>query len=382
MFWANACDPYCHFAQIDPCPGVRARGAGPSRADGAEPMSRPPFFFSRRSGLGPLPRLFEAAEGSRALTSLFAAAEIRLDGGGPESLVPFGALNEVFNRATRLSGDPLFPIRVAQTMQPEDYGPLVHFALQAETLRAGIRRIGRLGPLHSNATVFDFRDDGRASVWSLVYRDARGLRIEYHALHVLLPMINFIRRYAGPAARPTAIYLATPTHPSHGRLEVALEAPVRADADRFGIGFPSAWLALPGPRRAAPGVTLGGVMAHYRRDSLPRSTAETVAALLGPIVGISDIDLDAIAGKLNTSRRTLQQRLNAEGSNFRDIALGVRVKRAKELMLGGDAAIAQVALAVGYSDQAHFTRAFKTLTGLTPQEFRRLNRLGMMDAAE
>ena len=51
-------------------------------------------------------------------------------------------------------------------------------------------------------------------------------------------------------------------------------------------------------------------------------------------------------------------------------------------MLGGDAAIAQVALSVGYSDQAHFTRAFKTMTGLTPQEFRRLNRPGMMDAAE
>ena len=38
--------------------------------------------------------------------------------------------------------------------------------------------------------------------------------------------------------------------------------------------------------------------------------------------------------------------------------------------------IAQVALSVGYSDQAHFTRAFKTLTGLTPQEFRRLEPAG------
>jgi AraC-like DNA-binding protein len=37
---------------------------------------------------------------------------------------------------------------------------------------------------------------------------------------------------------------------------------------------------------------------------------------------------------------------------------------------------------VGYSDQAHFARAFKALTGLTPQEFRRINRPGIPVAAE
>ena len=44
--------------------------------------------------------------------------------------------------------------------------------------------------------------------------------------------------------------------------------------------------------------------------------------------------------------------------------------------------IAEVALSVGYSDQAHFTRAFKVLTGLTPQEFRRQNLPGSLIAAE
>ena len=92
-------------------------------------MSRPPFPFTRLSGLGPLPRLFEATEGATSLNRLLAGEDIHLDRMTAGTIIPFLSLNEVFNRATRLSGDVLFPIRVAQAMRPEDYGPMVEFAL-------------------------------------------------------------------------------------------------------------------------------------------------------------------------------------------------------------------------------------------------------------
>lgn len=345
-------------------------------------MSRPPFPFTRLSGLGPLPRLFEAMEGATSLNRLLAGEDIHLDRMTSGTIVPFLSLNEVFNRATRLSGDVLFPIRVAQAMRPEDYGPMVEFALAAPTLGAAIRRICRLTPLHSSANGFVLRADGRSAEWLLRYDGVRGLRIGHHALHILVPMVAFVQRYAGSPAGPVVLQLAG-SGVARGAIENAIGSPVRDGATDFGIVFPAEWLALarPGPP-PGPTISFADTIRFYRGEALPRSTRDTVEVLLRPIVGLADIDLDAIAGRLNTSRRTLQQRLNAEGSNFRDIALGVRVTRAKELMLGGDAAIAQVALSVGYSDQAHFTRAFKTMTGLTPQEFRRLNRPGMMDAAE
>jgi AraC-like DNA-binding protein len=43
----------------------------------------------------------------------------------------------------------------------------------------------------------------------------------------------------------------------------------------------------------------------------------------------------------------------------------VRIKKARELLLGG-AAIADVSLAAGYRDQSHFTHRFKRLLGMTP----------------
>jgi AraC family transcriptional regulator len=44
-----------------------------------------------------------------------------------------------------------------------------------------------------------------------------------------------------------------------------------------------------------------------------------------------------------------------------------RVERAKELLLQGRMAIADIALACGFSHQSHLNRHFKRLTGVTPK---------------
>ncbi|MFB9949113.1 helix-turn-helix transcriptional regulator [Rhizobium puerariae] len=51
--------------------------------------------------------------------------------------------------------------------------------------------------------------------------------------------------------------------------------------------------------------------------------------------------------------------------------LNKRIARAKELLLSSDESLAQIALACGMSDQAHFSRLFRNLTGETPSRWRR-----------
>jgi AraC-like DNA-binding protein len=336
-------------------------------------MPTRPVHFARLSGLGPLPRLFEAEVNARALHGLLAGEGIYLEGMAPNTPVPFASMNAVFNRAVRLNGDALFPLRVARAMRPEDYGAFATYALQTPTLADGIGRICRLGHLQNNACRFRLVDADGSAFWSLHYVAARGQRVDAHALHVLVPMIDFVRRFA-VADRPGRItmHVTTPVDAALRALEMSLESPVRGGADVAGVAFPSPWLHLPPALepRGRP-ISFAEMIAGYRIDTLPRSMTETVAALVVPTVGNAEVDLDLIAGRLNVSRRTLQQRLSAEGATFRDISLRVRMSRARQLIAERGSTIAQVALAVGYSDQAHFTRAFKAQTGLTPQEYRR-----------
>ena len=49
----------------------------------------------------------------------------------------------------------------------------------------------------------------------------------------------------------------------------------------------------------------------------------------------------------------------------------LRITFAQEQLRRADAVVAQVALAAGFSDQSHFTRAFTRVAGLSPSRWRR-----------
>ncbi len=50
----------------------------------------------------------------------------------------------------------------------------------------------------------------------------------------------------------------------------------------------------------------------------------------------------------------------------------LRVGRAQSLLTSSDLSLAEIALVCGFSDQSHFTRAFRSLTGTPPRKFRKL----------
>jgi AraC family transcriptional regulator len=48
----------------------------------------------------------------------------------------------------------------------------------------------------------------------------------------------------------------------------------------------------------------------------------------------------------------------------------VRIARAQSLLSRRDLELAEIALACGFSDQSHFTTAFRKLTGMPPRRYR------------
>lgn len=60
------------------------------------------------------------------------------------------------------------------------------------------------------------------------------------------------------------------------------------------------------------------------------------------------------------------------GKNFLEYLSEVRMNRAKELLKQTNLTVANICSQVGYSDLKHFTQSFKKVTGLKPNEFRKL----------
>lgn len=86
-----------------------------------------------------------------------------------------------------------------------------------------------------------------------------------------------------------------------------------------------------------------------------------------------------VGARLGLSQRTLQRRLAGGGARFEAIRRNILLQRARALLADERQTITQTALELGYSDPAHFSRAFVAMTGQTPREWRRT--AGAMRAA-
>lgn len=83
------------------------------------------------------------------------------------------------------------------------------------------------------------------------------------------------------------------------------------------------------------------------------------------------LSLKIVAEDLYVSTWHLCKVLKKEtGSNFVDILNGVRINKAKEMLVTTNLRIYEIAAKCGYSDTAYFSKIFKRFEGITPNEYR------------
>ncbi len=83
------------------------------------------------------------------------------------------------------------------------------------------------------------------------------------------------------------------------------------------------------------------------------------------------VTLQAAAGVARLERKYFSAFFRSKvGVTFRDWIAMLRVQRAMDVMRARRASIPQIAFAAGFADVRSFERAFKKLTGVTPQTFR------------
>jgi AraC family transcriptional regulator len=88
-----------------------------------------------------------------------------------------------------------------------------------------------------------------------------------------------------------------------------------------------------------------------------------------------NLSMDEIAGRVGIHPAHLARSFR---HHFRctpgEYVRQLRVDHAREELARSDARLSEIALAAGFSDQSHFTTAFKRLTGLTPAAYRKIYR--------
>lgn len=176
-------------------------------------------------------------------------------------------------------------------------------------------------------------------------------------------LIDVLRRGAGPRWRPTDLQLEGPA-PGHAEELAALA--VRST--RFGatadcLVFPASVLTLPLPPAPRPAGTSCPPLPDL---DFVDSIRQTVRYLLE----VGELNLPNVAEAAGTGARSLQRRLAVSGLSFARLADEVRFQVASRLLRDPTIRIIDVSVALGYTDAANFTRAFRRWAGVPPLTFR------------
>lgn len=285
--------------------------------------------------------------------------------GDTDALLPLSTAGAAFARAAEVLAEPDLGLRVGGSTQLERAGPLGPLARGAPTLASAIAKAVQFGSHFNTGQRFwvVMRGDDlwlhRTDSPSL----ARGRR-EVSDM-VLMLALGLVRLAAGAAWRPTELCLegAPPQHAE--QLAALATRTVHFGSPSTAIAIPRRLLALPIPvRRDSPAP---GADAPLPSADLRESLRQTIEALLR----LGKAEISAAAEAAGTSVRSLQRQLSREGLSFAELVQQVRCRAAMRLLADPRRKIVEVSAALGYTDSANFTRAFRRWTGLSPQAFRR-----------
>lgn len=100
------------------------------------------------------------------------------------------------------------------------------------------------------------------------------------------------------------------------------------------------------------------------------SMSERVHCILLEILPAGEASVQVVSQKLAVSARTLQRRLQNEGTSFQQILDNVRTSLASHYLRNTSMSGAEISFLLGFEDANSFSRAFLMWTGKTPQTVR------------
>lgn len=294
----------------------------------------------------------------------------------PDSRLPRDLSGRLWREASRQSGDPLLGLHAGERLVPTANNLLAHMVLSSPTLLDGLQLSLPYQRVlaHGRVASLDRRRDGYALCFRKVPGDLPITRSEIEFM--MTALLRLLRAAVGRRWRPLAVRFDFPLPPSTTEHERVFRCPVEFARAENSLLLPADVMTAPLPMHcpAVLDALQAAADAALARLESPSFVGEVRSRLLARMRSRrGDCSVDAIAGEMHVSARTLQRRLEAEGTSFSGVHEEAQKRRCLELLDGSDS-LDEIGTAVGLSGSRALTRAFKRWTGRTPSEHRQQRR--------
>ena len=240
----------------------------------------------------------------------------------------------------------------------EDHGALQE-VFREKTLFERLVTFCELARLEYSDNVFFVRRTWNGLVFGREAIDGEREQVRQVELYVLELLFSTVRSVLGLSWEPKVLNLQSDHHED-------LETIIRSPDTKLRFSQPETEVFIDRNE-----IVLGALLLPDASLNNQPNVTRSVVELVRTYLFDPRLSLTFIARLFDVNARHLQRELQKEGTSFSQILKFGRTKAAMDLLSTSDASIFEISRSLGYSNQAHFTRAFLNTAGTTPSEFRR-----------
>jgi len=290
----------------------------------------------------------------------------------PDARIPGPAVLAIWNALRERTGDPALQLAAPTTLPFGAYRVIDYLVTASATVGDGIRRFVRFFGLIADATSLSVTRDGDDHCLCLSMADGGAVPPVY-VDYVFAALVSRIRMRIRPELHVLRVELRHPEPQRTAPYAETFRAPVSFGAAADRVCFSDEEWESP---TASGDAALARLLEEHARilaqriPSPPSDFSLEVQKAIASALpeGRSAAD---VARALCVSVRTLQRKLIAAGTTFREVSDSVSGWLATQYLEDPAVSIAEVAFLLGFSDQSSFNRAFRRWTGQSPERWRR-----------
>ena len=266
---------------------------------------------------------------------------------------------------------PDIGLRATQRLPRGTFRGLEYAFRSAPDVERAVAVLVRFQELLHGRRILQRREDG-----SITYRSPHDPPVDAAANELAIGILVRSVREIGEHDDGVVAVSFTHARPAHGdALAAYLGVEPSWSEPETSVTFSAEMLAA---RSCEADAVLHALMHEVVTDEMERvperSWASRVREKLRATLIEGDPSLSAVARRLGTSERALQERLKDEGTSFREVLDQTRHVLAMRYLSRTSISISGIALMLGYAEQSTFQRAFKRWSGQTPARYRRSSR--------
>lgn len=294
-----------------------------------------------------------------------------LQTGGNILLADFLAL---LDNARRLSGDEQLGLLIGRHSNLATLGPIGAAAATAPSVREGLQVLENFARLHASYIKVELVSNLQALSLRIRYLEDLGELERYHVEAGVMLIQHYVEMLSGRILDDAEYRMNFDAPAYAGAYGDCLHSPVSYGFETASLELRHDWLDLPSPYYNAEIWHQAQSLLQQRIAALGDGGNPTYSQHLSALLRAYEPplpDLAAVAARLYLSPRTLNRRLQREGSSFREIKAAVLATWARQYLAQTDCSVEAIAITLGYQDVANFRRAFRAWQHCSPAEYRR-----------